>query len=243
MEYNIDGVHIPFNPEWETIAISLSGGADSALLAYILCDIAEKEKRDITIHIISHTRMWKTRPWQQVDSLRVYQWLYDYFQCPTWYRHVNFIAPELEYGNIGPSLTDEYDKKVSGDNIQQRAYAEYICDKFNIDAYYNAVTRNPKHLTGMTERDIESNENNQHLRLMKHMNIYAVHPFRFVQKDWVIKQYINYDIAKDLLLMTRSCEGEFSEINYKTYVMDQYVPECGECFWCKEREWAIEQNK
>lgn len=243
MEYNIDGVNIPFNKEWETIAISLSGGADSALLAYILCDIIEKEKRDVTIHIISHTRMWKTRPWQQVDSLRVYQWLYDYFHFPSWYRHVNFIAPELEYGNIGPSLIDEYGKQVSGDNIQQRAYAEYICDKYNVDAYYNAVTRNPKHLTGMIERDIEPNENNQHLRLMKHMDIYAVHPFRFVQKDWVIKQYINYDIAKDLLLMTRSCEGEFADINHKTYVMDQYVPTCGECFWCKEREWAIEQNK
>jgi 7-cyano-7-deazaguanine synthase in queuosine biosynthesis len=243
MEYNIDGVNIPFNKEWESIAISLSGGADSALLAYILCDIIEKEKRDVTIHIISHTRMWKTRPWQEVDSLRVYQWLYEYFHCPTWYRHVNFIAPELEYGNIGPSLTDEYGKQVSGDNIQQRAYAEYICDKYNIDAYYNAVTRNPSHLSGMTERNIESNENNQHLRLMKHMDRYAVHPFRFVQKDWIIKQYINYNIAKDLLLMTRSCEGEFAGIDYKTYVMDQYVPICGECFWCKEREWAIEQNK
>ena len=245
MEYNIDGVNIPFNPEWESIAISLSGGADSALLAYILCDIAEKEKRDLTIHVISHTRMWKTRPWQQVDSLRVYQWLYEEFHTPTWYRHVNFIAPELEYGNIGPTLIDEYGKNVSGDNIQQRAYAEFICHKHSVDAYYNAVTRNPQAVgfSGMSERDIESNENNQHLRLMQHMDRWAVHPFRFVQIDWVIRQYIKYDIAKNLLLLTRSCEGEFEGIDYKSYVSDQYVPICGECFWCKEREWAIEQNK
>jgi hypothetical protein len=49
--------------------------------------------------------------------------------------------------------------------------------------------------------------------------------------------------VEDLLEITRSCEGEFTGIDYKTYVRGQFVPVCGECFWCKEREWAIEQNQ
>ena len=239
-EIDIDGVKIPFNNTWN-FAVSVSGGADSALLAYLLSTQANENQ---TIHIINHIRMWKTRPWQEYDAFNVYEYLKEKFPKLQFVIHKNFIAPELEYGNIGPSLTDEYGKKVSGDNIQQRAFAEYICSKHNIDAYYNAVTRNPRatNLNGMKERDIEPTENNGHMRIMKHMGKYAIHPLRFVEKDWVIKQYAKYDII-DLLNLTRSCEGEFKDLDYTTYKPFQKVPTCGECFWCKERAWAIEQSK
>jgi hypothetical protein len=237
-QHNIDGVEIPFDRSWKNIGIALSGGADSALLAYILCELAKGN--DTTIHIINHVRCWKTKPWQQVDAGRVYSWLFQRFYHTKFVRHTNFIAPELEYGNIGPNLTDEYGKKVSGDNIQQRAYAEFICHKYDLDAYYNAVTRNPRQamFNGMRERDLERNEDNKHLEYMIHMGRVASHPFRFVDKSWVIKQYHRLEIA-ELLDLTRSCEGIFEDIDYKNYQPGQYVPLCGECFWCKEREWAI----
>lgn len=241
-QVNIDGVDIPYDPEWRNVAISVSGGADSALLAYLICKLAYEH--NTTIHIINHIRCWKTKPWQQYDADYVFRWLFQKFYHTTFKRHTNFIAPELEYGNMGPTLTDEYGKKVSGDNIQQRAYAEYICKKYNIDAYYNAVTRNPRGIAlgGMTERDIELNENNKHLQIMKHMDVWALHPFRFVEKDWIVKQYKDNDIM-DLFNITRSCEGTFENITHETYIAGQEVPTCGECFWCKEREWAIERNK
>jgi hypothetical protein len=240
--YDVDGVKIPFDKSWDSVAISVSGGADSALLAYLICNLAKDTT--VKIHIINHVRMWKTRPWQQVDADNIYHWLFQEFYHATFIRHINFIAPEIEYGNIGPTLTDEYGKKVSGDNIQQRAYAEYVCHKHNINAYYNAVTCNPKLLEveGMTERDLIPTEDNKHLEFMIHMERIASHPFRFVDKSWVLKQYKRLNL-EDLFNRTRSCEGEFEGINYKTYTPGQYVPTCGTCFWCKEREWAIEQNK
>jgi hypothetical protein len=239
--HNIDGVHLPFNKKWNNIAIGLSGGADSALLAYLLCSHAHSK---MTIHIISHTRMWKTRPWQSHDSMKVFDWLTTRFTNLKLVRHTNFIAPDVEYGNMGPGITDEYGKKVSGDNAQQRAYAEFICHKYEADAYYNAVTRNPRTnaFVGMIERDIEPTDNNKHLELMTHMGVLVSHPFRFVEKDWVLRQYQRLDI-QELFEITRSCEGEFEDINYKTYTPGQYVPTCGICFWCNEREWAIEQSK
>ena len=106
--HDIDGVKIPYNKEWKNIAISVSGGADSALLAYLLCELAYEH--DTTIHIINHIRMWKTRPRQQHDADRVFNWLFQRFYHTTFKRHKNFIAPEIEYGNIGPSLVDEYGK-------------------------------------------------------------------------------------------------------------------------------------
>jgi hypothetical protein len=237
---NVDGLDIPFDPKWNSIAISVSGGADSALLAYLLCSMASPAT---AINIISHIRMWRTRPWQQYDSLNVYNYLVKRFPNLTFKRHVNFIAPELEYGNIGPILTDPYGKKVSGDNIEIRAFAEYVCVQESVDAYYNAVTRNPRgvELGGMVERNIDPTPDNGRLLVVKHMGIWALHPFRFTEKSWVIKQYKNLDI-NDLLDITRSCEGEFENLNYETYTPGQYVPTCGECFWCKEREWAIKQN-
>jgi len=236
--YNVDTVNIPFDKKWKNIAISVSGGADSALLAYLICSFIGDHT---TIYIINHVRMWKTRPWQQYDADRVIQWLTIKFPNIRFQRHTNFIAPDLEWGNKGRILTDEYGKEVSGDNIQQRAYAEFICHHHNIDAYYNAVTRNPKNVEfkGLSPRDVDLTEDNKHLVLMKHMDCWAVHPFRFTEKSWVIKQYRDMDLT-DLFEITRSCEGEFADIDYKSYTPGQYVPLCKECFWCKERQWAID---
>jgi 7-cyano-7-deazaguanine synthase in queuosine biosynthesis len=233
---------IPFDSNWKNVAISVSGGADSALLAYLVCQQAKEY--DTTIHIFNQIRCWKTKPWQQDNANDVYDWLFQKFYHTKFVRHNNFIAPELEYGNSGPNLIDEYGKKVSGDNIQQRAYAEFICTKNKIDAYYNGVTRNPRLslFNGMSERDIEPTDENKHLGYMIHMGIVVSHPFRFVDKSWIIKKYKDLGIT-ELLDLTRSCEGTFEDITYKNYTSGQYVPLCGECFWCKEREWAIEQSK
>ena len=240
---NIDGVEIPFDSKWYNVAISVSGGADSALLAHVICELAHQTHATPTVHIISHTRMWKTRPWQGYDSRRVFDYLSEKFTDLKFIRHANFIAPELEYGNTGPSLTDEYGKSVSGDNIQQRAYAEYICNQYNIEAYYNAVTHNPRDvdLGGMVERDVEPDKYNEHLVMMRHMDKWALHPLRFTDKSWVVRQYRKRDIM-DLFEMTRSCEGEFDNITYENYRPGQWVPVCGTCFWCKERQWALEQE-
>jgi len=237
----VDDLEIPFDITWQSIAISVSGGADSALLAYLIC---YKATPGTIINIISHTRMWKTRPWQSDNSLTVYNYLANEFPALAFKRHTNFIAPELEYGAAGPTVYDEYGKFVSGDNIQQRAFAEYICFNEDIDAYYNAVTRNPKgiNLGGMKERDIDPSEYNKHLSEMIHMGRRVFHPFRFIDKAWIIKQYYRLNLTS-LLSITRSCEGEFENINYTNYIHGQFVPTCGKCFWCKEREWAIEESK
>lgn len=232
---------IPFEKNWDNIAISVSGGADSALLAYMVCSMATESQ---TIHVINHIRMWKSRPWQENTFENVYAYLCEKFPKLTFILHQNFIAPEIEYGNIGPNLTDEYGKKVSGDNIQQRAYGEYICHKYDMDAYFNAVTRNPrlKLFNGMRERDLEPSKENEHMRYMIHMGVVVSHPLRFVDKSWVLNKYKELDIM-GLFNLTRSCEGDFEDIDYTNYSPGMYVPLCNECFWCKERAWAIEQSK
>ncbi len=236
--HDVDNVYIPLDFNWKNIAVSLSGGADSAMLAYILCDLVKD--KNIMIHCISHIRCWKEKPWQEYDSLNVYNWLVDRFPSIKFKRHTNFIPPDIEWGSKGPNIIDEYGQLNSGDIIEIRAFAEYIGIKENLDAYYNAVTRNPpiELNNKMSRRDVEPSEENFKMAITKHMGGLSCHPFRFIDKSWIYKQYKNKNLS-ELFNLTRSCEGTFENITYKNYKKGQYVPLCNQCFWCLEREWAI----
>lgn len=235
---------IQFDTTWKNIAISQSGGADSALLTYLLCDNILTNNSATVVHIINNIRCWKTRPWQQQNSLDVHNWITKKFPTITFKRHINFVPPELEWGDKGRTLIDEYGKLVSGDTLELRAFAEYVCHTFNVDAYFNAVTRNPRDaaFAGLSNRDIEPTDDNKHLEEIEHMGVLACHPFRFIEKSEVLRKYRELDLM-ELFDISRSCEGEFENINYKTYIPGQFVPICGECFWCKEREWALNESK
>lgn len=239
--HDINGVYIPLDSTWKNIGVSVSGGADSALLVYLLCDIIEKNNLDITVHVISHIRCWKTRPWQRHNSLDVYTWLIARFKNIRFIRHENFLPPDFEWGNTGPTIVDEYGKLNSGDIIEIRAFAEYVGHNENLNAYFNAVTHNPDiELQGaMSLRNIEPSPETLSKLITTHMGKVSSHPFRFTDKSWIYAQYKQLDIL-NLYNITRSCEGEFEDITYKTYTPGQYVPVCSQCFWCAERTWAEE---
>jgi len=219
------------NKDWSRIGISLSGGADSALLAYLIL-----KETDADIYFTTQVRMWKTRPWQRYVAQGVVAWFRNHFTNHI--EHIEgFIPPELEEP-VSPLITDEYGAEKPGNRIILRAHNEFIIHTHKLDAWFVAVTKNPEDVPGgLPER------NKGVLPLhMKHMGIDICHPFVYTTKDWIVKQYYENNI-EDLLNITRSCEGEFEHITYQTYTPGQYVPICRECFWCKEREWAIEQIK
>ena len=199
---------------------------------------------DTTVHIINNIRCWKTKPWQQTDFKRVYEWLTNRFKNIKFVLHTNFVPIEFEWGNKGRTIVDEYGKLVSGDTLELRAFGEFVCYQNKVEAYYNGVTRNPKNVdfVGMPTRDIDKSDDNLHLEKMMHMNFIAYHPFRFIDKSEIYKCYVELGIT-ELFDLTRSCEGEFTDITYKNYIPGQYVPTCNTCFWCKERSWAIEKSK
>jgi hypothetical protein len=64
----------------------------------------------------------------------VYDWLSQRFYHQKFVRHVNFIPPDLEWGNKGPNIVDEYGKLNSGDIIEIRAFAEHVGHTENLDA-------------------------------------------------------------------------------------------------------------
>lgn len=224
----IDGVRIPLEKSWKRIGVSLSGGADSALLAYLLLSNSNAE-----FYFTTQIRMWKTRPWQRYVAKEVVAWFKEKFNNKI--NHLeNFVPPEMEEPNT-TYITDEYGKSKPGNRIILRAYNEYVAHTYKLDAWYAGVNLNPsEEFDGaLLDRNIAVIPVE-----LEHMGIPVIHPFVNVRKDWIIRQYINQGIG-ELLEITRSCEGEFSDLNYTNYKLYQPVPTCGECFWCKEREWGI----
>ena len=219
------------NPNWKRIGISLSGGADSALLAYLIL-----KETDADIYFTTQIRMWKTRPWQRYIAQDVVAWLKEHFSNRI--EHIEgFIPPEMEEPNT-TYITDEYGATKPGNRIILRAHNEWVIHTHKLDAWYAAVTKNPEDVPGGQP---ERNEGVLPLH-MTHMGVDICHPFVYTTKDWIIQQY--YDLAiTDLLDITRSCEGEFKGLDYTTYTPRDGVPLCGECFWCREREWAIGEVK
>lgn len=245
--HDVNGLPIPFDPKWTKIGVAVSGGADSALLLHLLCDIITKNSLEVDVHVISNIRGWKAKPWQRQNSIDVYNYIRSKFSNIRFHRHENFVPPEFEWADQGPTLTDEYGKRVSGDIIELRAFAEFVGYTEQLDAYYNAVTRNPKSASfnnAMPTRDVDPSLETARLMIMPHMDLIACHPLRFVDKSWVASLYKNLDLF-DLFNLTRSCEGDktvrpevFFDLDYKTYKPGDPVPICGRCFWCRERAWA-----
>lgn len=237
--YDMLGVAVPFSTEWTSISIMLSGGADSALLAYLLCKHIEKNNINCTIEIISAIRCWKTRPWQRYNSIEVYEYLEKTFPNIDIIRNETYIAPALEHGSEGKLFKDEWGNLASGDSVQLTSYAEYICNEKNVQAVYNAVTKNPPQdvVPGGLIKRYDPAENIQTQR----EGITVIQPFKHINKKQVIDIYKKNNIM-DLFEITRSCEGEFDDIDYKNYKPYQEVPTCGKCFWCREREWSLNEK-
>ena len=96
-------MNIYLDQKWNRIGISLSGGADSALLAYLIC---KNVSTTTDIHITNQIRMWKTRPWQGPVVDRVIDWFENKFDH-NFIVHKNFIPPELEEG-VSTAITTLY---------------------------------------------------------------------------------------------------------------------------------------
>ena len=240
---------IPFDYDWKNISVSVSGGADSALLAYLLSKIIKEERLKTNIHFITNIRMWESRPWQRYDSLNVYNYIRETFPSITYFRHENYIPPELETSKIGKIIPHFTGERKGGDPICTFSYVNYICNRENINSWYAALTRNPEINLSNAPDDRNSKETDNVKNPVEIFNnIVISHPFCNKAKDWIIKQYKELDIL-DLLSMSRSCEGDknsapeiFESLDFYSYTPYQNVPTCGKCFWCQERNWALSQN-
>ena len=90
---------------------------------------------------------------------------------------------------------------------------EYPPDYENLCSYH---TPGPRNLS----RDSDMEWNNKHVKDI------ILQPFADLTKDQIIRMADDLDVLEDISELSHSC-------------VEQIRGRCGECFWCKEREWGF----
>lgn len=203
------------------IGIKISGGADSAILCYILAKYKAEERPDINIHPMTAVNILK--PYQLIFSKRVIEFCESEFNIKFSEHHT--LDPVME----GPALADAQNKLLYG-----------LYDSKIIDCHAVGITANPlndettAHLFENPElRDTERDRDGilKQTEFSKANNPFkSFRPFANIDKKGIAELYEQFGLLDTLFPLTKSCEGFTSSWD---------SPHCGKCWWCQERQWGF----
>ena len=240
----INGLPTHFNPNAKNILISLSGGADSSILTYMLCDYIEKNNYKTNVYCMTLVRFWKEKPWLEPMSTDVYNYLKNRFPNIIKEQIIGFLPPEFENVPLKalgkPELFTRLPEQAHCDVLITVDFQDYVMHKYKIDLSYTGTTMNPPFET----EDEPKFRNQEHLidNWEWVLSGPAVNPFGLLRKNFTMAQYHNYDLW-DMLKLTRSCEGDVHIFGEEYRHNGKYPPECGHCFFCQEKQWALDNCK
>jgi len=195
------------------VAVSLSGGADSATLFYCLAEYVTVEKLDVKLYPITISN--------KSDSVAAH----------TATLVVNFVRkrfPTVFIEQICKSISLGGDFKApTADKIILDMY-----QKGEIQAYIEGVTRNPDstfnfihpnkhHVPAEEFREVYIPKTK-----VSHGGLLRIRPFAGINKQGVCEISNQKRITARILLMTRSCT-DLKEFR------------CNTCWWCQERHWGF----
>jgi hypothetical protein len=242
-----NGLPIKLNHCDTDIAVNVSGGADSALLLYILARYISEQRLKIKVHPICVVRRWETTEYLEKAKDRVVNYVKKLFpnviQDIIW----GFLPTAYDHTPIGNIVfadkfeTDRYKTKIGkcfSDVYFFHSFNSWIARRYNIKQIYSGTTINPDsfdHKDRPKFRDVsEINDTklsykweDANWKSDAEYHVKTFDAFGMIQKNWVTAQYTNYNI-EDLFSITHSCEEERNG--------------CGECFHCHERSWSIDNK-
>lgn len=235
-----------FNDGWKSIGVKLSGGADSAIVYYAICNYY-KDRPDVKIYPMTLDTEFKS--WYSEGAKRVIKKVTE----------LTGKAPEkhiIKYSN------KHKDRETANFYIseQQSLVGESLL-KYNFDAVYNGLTSNPPEediLNAVKEyyadnietykiakqhivkrdfsRDLGKNKYGENVTDAKYFT--NIRPFVHGDKKITYDAYKYYDRLDDLYPITYSCETRYQE--HKLVEKEKHDWEhCGYCFFCAERIYAF----
>jgi len=228
----------------ENVIMKLSGGADSALLLWLICN--EWTKQNKPLHVYTITGIHKQRPWQPYHAQQVLDFMHEQWPDVHFVRH----DTRLIENPADPSLYLDYSKNQYCET-QELMKIDVINEIKQDLQVFNAITSNPplkyKDYWGTSPimgdvwergdlkmRAWETREERKVINQHHHdgFMVWYCSPFFRHDKRKVIELYREHGLLRHLLPLTRSCEGW-------DYMTKNFTQECGHCWWCKEREWAL----
>lgn len=209
--HNLCGVE--FNIYKGPNAISVSGGADSAILLYFLL----KHSKD-RVHIFTLADGTKQITGAKSSMNVVYK-------CAQLTGNYNF-EHHIDYS---PDYIDTY---------VERLPFEYL-DKKEFNVLYAGITNVPpeEDRKSFYGDFYEDTRNPNEIRDVFRYGFSYI-PWTNHDKKKIAEIYKEYDLLETLFPITRSCEW-----NENVGGKDPGIEHCGNCWWCHERKWAFGRLK
>lgn len=199
------------------VGIKISGGADSAILCYILAKYKAEVRPNINIHPITVVNIIK--PYQLIKSKAV----------------IKFCENEFNIKFAEHQTCDAMNEHVV---VTQHKLLDCLYKSNLIDCHAVGITLNPPqneltaHMFKYPEsRDIKRDYNGQ-IKETTFIgnNSTSVRPFVNIDKQGIAELYQHFGLLDNLFPLTKSCEG---------YTLNWNSPHCGKCWWCQERQWGF----
>lgn len=214
----------------DKVIVRLSGGADSALLLWMVCDSWKKAGMDNDLNIYPITVIHGQRPWQSYYVQHIIDIVREDF--PT----INIHAPKTR-------LCEK--PKVDYVDYQENLIQE-IVDKHGECMRFNGVTLNPPKEIGESywgdgeeyghiwdNRELHRDWENRESKFSKlFRDEWHCNPFYTSHKGHIAELYKELGLLEKLLPFTRSCEGW-------AHITKSFTEVCNQCWWCRERDWAF----
>jgi 7-cyano-7-deazaguanine synthase in queuosine biosynthesis len=208
-----------------TVGVWMSGGADSALLCYMLAEYIQKQKLDIKIQPI--TIDYK-RPYAK-KAVLVQEKITELLNAKYMFcKHMVYHPPE----------DVEWTPAQLSEQFHIRNYQHFKAGLFQV--LFSGITSNPpsavqqKFAWGVLQ-DVESKRGadipKQTSRYFEHADggeFWEIKPFFNMNKKNLAKLYKDKNLLDSLFPLTRSCEQ-----------IGTVHGHCGQCWWCEERQWAF----
>lgn len=245
--FKVNGLPFYLDPKMNTVGVDFSGGTDSSLLMYVLCEAIKQQNLDMKVYPLTFARHWEENKWNEDAKTNVYSYLRDSYPdiiqdqiwalLPTPYEFTP--VNRLEFGDDAHTPHWMIDMGVRVELYHTITYDKWAARHFGFGAIYNGTTMVPEQNAAVSpdrpfenlpehriEDDMSKVEENRLVWETQEFGAHfmAVNPFYVMEKDWIMAQY-DYFNQTELLDLTVSCEEELGG--------------CGTCFHCKEKAWGI----
>lgn len=221
----------------KNIAVRLSGGPDSAIVYYAVCDFY-KDMPDVKLY--PYTMSTPLRPYAAQKAKAVIDFTAD-VTGKTCEKHYTIYHTAHNKDNTPEANSAEY---VNGQELLEK----HLLDEVPIDIVYYGLSMNCrtsdlkkyvdslpaikslKYQTALSDRDV-TRDLFIGPRIVYIDPYYAFSPLIASDKTMVKSLYDYYGVTKTLYPLTWSCEDDNQANHVNTH--------CGRCYFCLEREFAF----
>ena len=229
----------------QKICMSLSGGADSASLLYLICsnfpeiEVFPFTSRDEDAPNDSLSAMivceYFIENYPQVHDLRIFDVK---TTDPDWIKKAKEEREKPSAKEIVNGVEQFKWRTVKGTSkALQNRQTRYIMNSEHNTTIVTGLTCNPpvQDMIDLECYDIaEKNRNpKQNPDIKMELDELTYKPYLHVDKKFVADVYRQHDLMNELFAHTTSCAWTLADGN------KNYPNPCKKCFWCKERFWAF----